>query len=566
MRVLLFSNDLMPFEGLPTSGGGLRAFQILRGLEAHGVEVLASMPGFTYLAEKYRNVIKPEQRELFWRWETQAELITRHKPDAVIFTSNWDHYALPKKPEVPLILDLHGSRLIENALWNSYVDRDKKARVLGMADCIICAGQLQRNYFNGWLVQAGRVPVDEQFIRYIPISLSPDQPERNDDEGEFPVIVSGGGWFPWQNQSKAIFAVSNSIERHQRGSFNIFGTPHETNNLSPAEQKIRDVYAQVRQMAERSDRVRVNGYIARDELVKIYSQAHVALELMEYNLERELAFTTRTIEYLWSGLPVLYNNYSEISRHISDYDAGWTISPDDDVAMALALDEMFNDRKLLKQKSENAKRLVADRFSWDKTIQPLIDFLNHPTRSSTVYPAGHSSFLLPSFLSPRGAVSGELLIAGETKTQKFIVPAVNIAALSIPVQISSFSDPFSVEVSVTDERGKIVIFRRLNSAEIVSESALILRFNPIKRPVGGAGLSLSLTLVEEGAAAPEIRLLAIRSAKYPLIVSGGTDAICINFVPGGGSVRRYKDYLRKAYHLVRAGEWGRLCAAVSSRL
>ena len=44
------ANDLMPFGSLPTSGGGLRCYQLMKGLEAHGVEVLASMPGFSYLA------------------------------------------------------------------------------------------------------------------------------------------------------------------------------------------------------------------------------------------------------------------------------------------------------------------------------------------------------------------------------------------------------------------------------------------------------------------------------------------------------------------------------------
>ena len=83
MKVLLFSNDLMPFGNLPTSGGGLRCWQLMKGLEAHGVEVLASMPGFTYLAEKHYAEIPEPQRELLWRWETQDEILKRTKPDAV---------------------------------------------------------------------------------------------------------------------------------------------------------------------------------------------------------------------------------------------------------------------------------------------------------------------------------------------------------------------------------------------------------------------------------------------------------------------------------------------------
>src|SRR5687767_2223600 len=89
MKVLLFANDLMPFGPLPTSGGGLRCYQLMKGLEAHGVEVLASMPGFTFLAEKHFGQIPAEQRELLWRWETQDSILRDVKPDVVLFASNW---------------------------------------------------------------------------------------------------------------------------------------------------------------------------------------------------------------------------------------------------------------------------------------------------------------------------------------------------------------------------------------------------------------------------------------------------------------------------------------------
>src|SRR5262245_43572074 len=94
MKVLLFANDLMPFGQLPTSGGGLRCFQLMRGLQANGVEVVASMPSFTFLAEKHFADIPEEQRDYLWQWGTQDHLVRRVKPDAVLFSSNWDHFNL----------------------------------------------------------------------------------------------------------------------------------------------------------------------------------------------------------------------------------------------------------------------------------------------------------------------------------------------------------------------------------------------------------------------------------------------------------------------------------------
>jgi len=47
----------------------------------------------------------------------------------------------------------------------------------------------------------------------------------------------------------------------------------------------------------------------RDKLINEYTGASVAWDVMARNPERELAFTSRTVEYL--GLPVVYNNYAE---------------------------------------------------------------------------------------------------------------------------------------------------------------------------------------------------------------------------------------------------------------
>ena len=126
----------------------------------------------------------------------------------------------------------------------------------------------------------------------------------------------------------------------------------------------------------------------------------MALEAMLYNLERELAFTTRTIEYLWCGLPVLYNDYGEVSEHIREYDAGWTVDPESDEQLAAALEEIFCEPEAVRRKSQNAQRLVRERFTWDRTIEPLLDFLRHPSRAPAVEPVPAPIPPPPAYLVP----------------------------------------------------------------------------------------------------------------------------------------------------------------------
>jgi len=73
------------------------------------------------------------------------------------------------------------------------------------------------------------------------------------------------------------------------------------------------------------------------------------------------------VEYLWCGLPVIYNNYAEITDYIREYNAGWIVDPQDREAIATVL-EIFEHPEQVAERSQNAQRLVRERLTWDKTI------------------------------------------------------------------------------------------------------------------------------------------------------------------------------------------------------
>ena len=557
----------MPFKGLPTSGGGLRCWQIYNGLKSQGIEVIASMPAFTYLVKKYLDQISDEQKSWFWNWHTQEELLKRANPDAAIFASNWDHYGLSKKPDCPLVIDLHGSRFIETSMWNEAVDTDKKVEVLAKADCLLTAGRKQRNYFYGWLVQSGRIPDDEHFIRYIPVSLSPDIPSRNNEVNDYPLFVSGGGWFPWQDQSTAIFSICEAIKKRDTGKIEIFGTPHETQNLSEEEKKIREIYASVKNLADNSDRIKVNGYIAREELLKIYSKANVAVEVMKYNLERELAFTTRTVEYLWCGMPVLYNDFSEISEHIKEFDAGWAVNPESKQDIELALEEIFSDAKKVQQKSINAQKLVENRFTWDKTITPLLDFINNPSIKKELKPMKSPIVTRASYLQPSGKFVDVVLNQDNSSIQQeFLIPAEQVDKIELPVSVTSANA--LVELNVKGYAKKT--FNLTNA-----DSRLEIELPFYKLPKGGEKLSLEVKLLSDS----EVYLRGLQVAKFPFIKNATkleakdvmnnktyADSIAISFVAGSNKYQKYLTMFNRGVNMIRTGQYSRLINALRWRI
>lgn len=582
MKVLLFSNDLMPFGELPTSGGGLRCFQLMRGLESHGIDVIASMPGFTYLAEKYRDQIPEEYRPYLWRFDTQDDIYRSVKPDAVLFASNWDHYNLSVRLDVPLVVDLHGSRLIETSMWGRPASGERKVQTLARADCLLAAGQRQRSYFYGWLMQAGRVPEHEHFIRYVPISLGPDRPEHlfpGNDDPSAPRFVSGGGWFPWQNQSKAIFTLCKEIAATSRGSIEIYGSPHERQGNTAEESLIFEIYREVQRLAERSDRIRVKGYVGRRELIEIYRRASVAVEVMEYNLERELAFTTRTIEYLWCGLPVMYNDYAEISQHIRDYDAGWAINPVDEQAIAQTVREIMERPDLVARKGENAHRLVRDRFTWDRTIEPLVEFLRHPVRARQVTPVLGTVYARPAYLQARGT-QAEIAASGEI-AQRFYLPADNVSAVEVVLSPTGagIADGGAVELRLEGPAGRVLTRRRVAISSLRKGSRVAVPLPVLLRPAGGE--ELVLRICPQGGAASAFSVQGLVEGGYPLLTHphGGFEAktllnepcraagVALGFVPEDhSSLYQAKVLVRRAVVMVKQGEWRRLARALQKRL
>jgi len=370
-RVLIVSSDILPLPGFPTTGAGLRAWGIGQGLASRGHDVLYSMPA---AALEGREHVKPSIRDQAWMLGTLSNVIERTQADVVI-ACNWPIAANIHDCPVPLVLDQHGPHLLERQYQSAFRGFEENARskrlALSRADYFSCAGDLQRLYFLPWLMQSGFQFDDGRSVS-IPVSLSPDLPPHEfSDEITF---VYGGVFLPWQDPRAGLEEVLTQLERRGQGQLRFFGGRHPVYPVDTG------LFEAVRARLESHPRVSAQPMVAHDDLIEAYTRAHVAIDLMARNPERELAFTTRTVEYLWCGLPVIYNDYAELSRYIREYRAGWTVDPTDRAAIRAAIDEAFERPDLVREYSRNAQHLVRERLTWDRTIEPLDAFCRAPTR------------------------------------------------------------------------------------------------------------------------------------------------------------------------------------------
>lgn len=408
-RVLVVSGDVLPLPGYPTSGAGLRAWGLGQGLRVHGFEVTFAMPAAAWRPEVPLPV---EQKPLLWDYSDLETTVHAAQPEAVIFC-HWPTVQIRDRLDVLTVIDFHGPHILER-VFQEFGDPASntlfKIEALRKADYFICAGEKQKSYFLAWLLISG-IDLTETRIDVVPVCLPPDLPLPS--QGEI-VFVYGGVYLPWQDPTLVLTAVADILAKRDVGVLRLFGGRHP---VFPTEVlQVPLVFRELEKRLSGHPRVHFEGIRPRDELLEIYQRATVAVDLMTHNYERELAFTTRTVEYMWCGLPVIYNNYAELSPLIHQYEAGWVLDPTDGASIERVIHDILDYPELAHERGSNAQRLVREHLTWDKAIKPLATLLQKHQG-----PASHDVVVYPPlvFVRPhrfpeeRGMVGNILYLLNE---------------------------------------------------------------------------------------------------------------------------------------------------------
>jgi len=415
-KILVFTSDIVPLGGIATSGGGLRSWQIIKGLQERGFDVTYSMPRDRFLRRLYRNDLSEEHTHRLWTDTNQDEIIRGEKPDVIVCvkpsTLHWK-----KDHGIPVAMDFHGPDLMEyeriackpHALARFAITTQKVLNI-GQGDFFTCAGNRQRYYFMAFLMMAG-VDVSDLEIHYMPVAMSSDLPGRDPDLSRKSILFAGG-FYPWLNPITGLGQLARVLEEIGAGHLDIFGGSHNTNRQETT------TFDDFKRDMTRSPRVSFHGYVSREELIRRYSRAYAAFELMPCNPERELAFTTRTVEFLWAGLPVIYNDYAELSELIDEYRAGWTVPADDPPALLEIVRGIMSNPDQVADRSANAQRLVREHFVYDKVIEPLAQFCANPTRRKR-YPE-NNFLIIPSRRPEYGYIDAVYSVYKRSSSGRFI--------------------------------------------------------------------------------------------------------------------------------------------------
>ncbi|MEA2059222.1 MAG: glycosyltransferase [Thermodesulfobacteriota bacterium] len=376
-KIMIVTHGLYPVPGHTVSGNGIRAWGLATGLADRGFEVLYATPEDTvhpHTPPKQLTLVPFEDKAAFCR------LIDQYQP-SVLIVGYWAYmHMIPEDIKIPIVMDLLAPWLLEADFQdNSGMEIEIRDYLtcLSRADFFLCCTMRQKAFHTAWLFAAG-FPFKDIPLGVVPISADPNVPPRSfppagsEATGSPVVFLYGGVLWPWRSPEQWLTALLEILAREQNGRLQLIGGKYPLDPTGEEYSLNLPSGPEYDAVMEKLD------LLPYDRMEDVFLQADIGIELSSGNIEREMSFSFRVIEYLRCGLPVICNDFLEIADKIKLYDAGWVLDRSDEAGLEILVKKILSGQADIAEKSRNAQRLVQEEFNIFKTIHPLARFCRHP--------------------------------------------------------------------------------------------------------------------------------------------------------------------------------------------
>jgi glycosyltransferase involved in cell wall biosynthesis len=366
LKILLITREPPLLSEEIVSGNAVRTGQISHALRGAGHHVTQA-----WLCGKRR------QRPGTFRNRDELQGILIHQKPDVILVSYWELLAeLPFENAQAVILDFVAPRPLEELYESPGTVRDSLHRLrLGLARCdlVLVGNELQRHLLINTMIEAGFDLRKSMPLIVVPLGAEVIGPPKSEPGEDGWLLVTGGVTWPWRRTEP----YSNVLE--------------ETARICEPEVKIVHFGGEYRWHEKRSgtdtpDTRPANATVDYRALEPyrhfsdfLTRNAHIGVELAQWNIERQYSQSFRSLEFLRHGLPLLCNRYLPIASLVQDYDAGWTV--DDPESLRMLLPTIVQHQDAWMQKSENALKLVTEALQPDRSVEPLLNWLSATSKA-----------------------------------------------------------------------------------------------------------------------------------------------------------------------------------------
>lgn len=270
--------------------------------------------------------------------------------------------------------------------------RAQLARAVFAGDVFFCASERQRDWWLGILETHGRInPLtikDDRSLRrmvdLLPSGLTAHAPQSRTMpliKGAWPgiaandpVLLWGGGLWPWLDPFSAIHAVELLRERFPTIRLIFPGTRHPNPALAELRTHV-DAAKALTAARNLGAHVFFGDWVSYDDWPQVLRESDVALSLHHDTFETRLAFRSRVLDYIGSGLPIVSTTGDATSEIVQTFGLGVCVPETNPAAVAEAIA-----RVLTTQRSAYADGFAAAQraYAWPAVVTALVAFCSAP--------------------------------------------------------------------------------------------------------------------------------------------------------------------------------------------
>ena len=341
-----------------------------------------------------------------------------------------------------LVADVYDPLHLEQLEQARDEGEEGRRRTVGMAtqvlneqlmrgDFFLCANERQRDFWLGQLAAVGRVnprtydedPTLRSLIDVVPFGVSATPPvhQRPALRGVVPgigpddkLVLWGGGIYNWFDPLTLLRAVDRLRHRQPALRLAFMGLRHPNPDI-PRMRMAVAARALSDELGLTGTHVFFNeGWVEYADRQNHLLEADVGVTTHLAHLETALSSRTRILDYLWASLPVVATEGDVLADLVETRELGTTVPPGDVDALEEALFRLLDDDGFRKTCRENVAAVAAG-LTWDRVLEPLVEFCRRPRRAPDLLDPDVSA-RLRRHLGPPPRTTGwraDLRIAGD---------------------------------------------------------------------------------------------------------------------------------------------------------
>jgi GT2 family glycosyltransferase/glycosyltransferase involved in cell wall biosynthesis len=395
-RILVITGDTL---GSKMAGPALRAWKISEALSAEHDVRLVTWTG----ANRESDAFEVHHVDL----QNERQMRVHEQWADVIFFQGYalKHFTTLQASNKIMIADIYDPMHLEQLeqgrehgriRWNHQVTSatDVLNQQLERADFFLCASERQRLFWLGQLAALGRVNADnyaaddklENLIALAPFGLDATPPQHTrpvlrdvvpgigkDDK----VVIWGGGIYNWFDTLTLVRAIGKVAETHDDIRLFFLGVAHPNPEVPEMA-----IVQQTRLLAEELGLTAKNVFfndtwVDLDDRQNYLLESDAGVSTHFDHIETTFSFRTRILDYLWANLPIVTTGGDSFGDLVAAEGLGVAVPERDVDALAAALERVLYDPEA-NEAARAAVTRVRERFTWERVLEPLLEFCRHP--------------------------------------------------------------------------------------------------------------------------------------------------------------------------------------------